>query len=111
MKDSIPKNYCTTKYGANGTVSKCDFCTERSSRGLLPACVVSCPNGAIFHGDELEDVVTNGEDSFRLSELLKSRAGYRQFEELGTKPRVYYLPPVKRQFPFEEAEEAHNTEE
>jgi len=94
-----------------GTVGKCDFCTDRSSKGLLPACVVECPNGAILHGDELEDVVTNGEDTFRLKKLLQDRSGYRQFEELGTQPRVYYLPPVKRNFPFEDATEAHNTKE
>jgi Fe-S-cluster-containing dehydrogenase component len=110
-KDSIPDNYCRTSYAQEGTVAKCDFCTSRCEQGLLPACVVECPNGAIFHGDELEDTVTNGEDTFRLTELLRSRAGYRLFEELGTKPRVYYLPPVKRQFPFEEATEAHNTQE
>ena len=110
-RDSIPENHCVTGYAPEGVVAKCDFCTNRSAQGLLPACVVECPNGAILHGDELEDTVTNGEDTYRLSELLRSRAGYRQFEELGTKPRVYYLPPVKRQFPFEEATEVHNTEE
>jgi len=46
-----------------------------------------------------------------LSELLTERAGYRQFDTLGTKPRVYYLPPVKRNFPFQEAKEKHNTTE
>jgi Fe-S-cluster-containing dehydrogenase component len=110
-KDSIPENYCKTAYGPEGTVAKCDFCTDRSAQGLLPACVLECPNGAIFHGDELEDTVTNGEETFRLKEMLRSRAGYREMEELGTKPRVYYLPPVKRQFPFEEATEVHNTKE
>lgn len=111
QKDSIPENYCKTLYGPEGTVAKCDFCIDRSAQGLLPACVIECPNGAIFHGDELEDVVTNGEETFRLKELIRSRAGYRQFEELGTKPRVYYLPPVKREFPFEEATEVHNIKE
>ena len=109
--DTSDPNHCITPYAQEGTVAKCDFCTDRSAQGLLPACVVECPNGAIFHGDELEDVVTNGEESFRLQKLLKDRAGYRQFEELGTKPRVYYLPPVTRNFPFEDATEAHNTQE
>jgi molybdopterin-containing oxidoreductase family iron-sulfur binding subunit len=27
-------------------------------------------------------------------------------EDLGTKPSVYYLPPVNRNFPFENKEEA-----
>ena len=109
--DTSDPNHCTTPYAQEGTVAKCDFCTDRSAKGLLPACVVECPNGAIYHGDELEDVVTNGEDTFRLKKLLKDRAGYRQFEELGTKPRVYYLPPVERNFPFEDETEPQNTKE
>jgi molybdopterin-containing oxidoreductase family iron-sulfur binding subunit len=102
---------CTTKSEMVGTVSKCDFCPDSAAKGVLPACVTECPNGTIFYGDELEDAVTNGEETFRLSDLLRKRAGYRQFEELGTKPRVYYLPPVNRQFPFEDAEGPVNTKE
>ena len=102
---------CNTNPSTVGTVSKCDFCPDHAEKGILPSCVSDCPNGTIFYGDEYEDAVTNGEETYRLSELLKSRAGYRQFEELGTKPRVYYLPPVKRQFPFEEATKEQNTEE
>lgn len=109
--DTSAEHFCKTPYAQEGTVAKCDFCTDRSAQGLLPACVIECPNGAIFHGDELEDVVTNGEDTFRLKKLLQDRGAYRQFEELGTKPRVYYLPPVERSFPFEEATKAHNTKE
>jgi len=33
--------------------------------------------------------------------MIKDKAGYRLMEDLGTKPRVYYLPPVNRNFPFE----------
>lgn len=102
---------CTIKSSTVGTVSKCDFCPDHAAKGELPKCVSECPNGTIFFGDENEDTVSNGEETFRLKEMLRSRAGYRQFEELGTKPRVYYLPPVKRQFPFEDAKEEHNTEE
>jgi hypothetical protein len=54
-----------------------------------------------LYGDQNEDSVTNGSETFRFSELIKDRAGYRLMEDLGTKPRVYYLPPVNRQFPFE----------
>ncbi|MCX6294725.1 MAG: 4Fe-4S dicluster domain-containing protein, partial [Bacteroidetes bacterium] len=94
-----------------GTVSKCDGCPDELAQGKLPACVKKCPNGVIFYGDENEDTVTNGEEVFQLSALLSERAGYRQFDTLGTKPRVYYLPPDKRLFPFEEAKEIRNTEE
>lgn len=84
-----------------GTVGKCDFCPDMSRKGELPHCVTACPNGVFMFGDENEDTVNNGSETFRLSELLRDKAGYRLMEDLGTKPRVYYLPPVDRLFPFE----------
>lgn len=87
-----------------GTVSKCDFCPDMARRGMMPACVTACPNGVFYFGDENEDAVSNGTVTVRLSQLLKDRAGYRFLEDLGTKPRVYYLPPVNRAFPFEDDE-------
>ena len=71
---------------------------------MLPHCITACPNGVIYFGDELDDSVTNGEETVRLSTLLRDKAGYRYMEELGTKPRVYYLPPVDRLFTFEKSE-------
>jgi molybdopterin-containing oxidoreductase family iron-sulfur binding subunit len=97
--------------GKMGTVEKCDFCPDMAREGKLPDCVTACPNGTIFFGDANEDAVSNGEETVRLSELLKKRSGYRYLEDLGTEPRVYYLPPVNRKFPFEEDPEAHNTTE
>lgn len=94
-----------------GTVEKCDFCPDMARQGKLPDCVTACPNGTIFFGDANEDAVTNGEETFRLSELITKRSGYRYLEDLGTEPRVYYLPPVNRQFPFEEDPEIHNPTE
>lgn len=89
-----------------GTVGKCDFCPDMLRMNKLPHCVTQCPNGVIYFGNELDDTVTNGEETVRLSTLLKDKAGYRYMEELGTEPRVYYLPPVDRLFPFEEDTEA-----
>jgi molybdopterin-containing oxidoreductase family iron-sulfur binding subunit len=83
-----------------GTVEKCDFCPDMAERGLLPACVQSCPMGVVYYGDQNEDAVTNGLGvTVRLSKLLEERAAYRFMEELGTEPRVYYLPPKNRKFP------------
>ncbi len=85
-----------------GTVGKCDFCPDSFVSGILPDCVTACPNGVYFFGDKNEDVVTNGVESFRFSDLVKDKAAYRYMEELGTRPNVYYLPPVDRRFPVEE---------
>lgn len=113
--ESADKNCCyspeTSFPSKKGTVEKCDFCPDMAKQGKLPDCITSCPNGTLFFGDEYEDTVTNGEDTFRLSELLRDRAGYRLLEDLGTEPRVYYLPQINRNFEFEEAEEEYNTED
>ena len=83
-----------------GTVEKCDFCPDMAAQGLLPACVTSCPMGAIYYGDQNEDAVTNSKsETERLSKLIEERAGYRYMEELGTEPRLYYLPPKNRMYP------------
>lgn len=100
MIDMKPHEICSSH--VVGTVEKCDFCPSKAVVGELPDCVNACPNGVFYFGDENEDTVTNGEETLRFKELLKNRAGYRLMEELGTKPRVYYLPPVNRLFPFEE---------
>ncbi|MBI3463316.1 MAG: 4Fe-4S dicluster domain-containing protein [Planctomycetes bacterium] len=83
-----------------GTVEKCDFCPNLAAQGILPACVSVCPMAAIYFGDQNEDAVTNSKgETERLSTLLRDRAAYRYLEELGTQPRVYYLPPKSRIFP------------
>ena len=87
-----------------GTVTKCLMSSDQLREGKLPYCVSACPNGVYYFGDEMEDAVTNGttKETVSLSQLLKDNAGYRLMPELGTKPRVYYLPPKNRLFPFEE---------
>ena len=94
-----------------GTVTKCDFCPDMVRMGELPDCITACPNGVIYFGDQNEDVVTNGEETVRFSQLIKDKAGYRFMEDLGTEPRVYYLPPVDRIFPVERGLEDLTEEE
>jgi phenylacetyl-CoA:acceptor oxidoreductase subunit 1 len=80
-----------------GVPEKCSFCYQRIDRGLslglqpgvdpsaTPACVVVCPTGARIFGD-LNDPNSN------VSRTLASHSSYRLREDLGTSPRVYYLP-------------------
>ena len=96
------KNHEACNKHVLGTVEKCDFCPHVTKNNELPDCVKACPNGVFYFGDEVEDVVSNGDETVRLSQLIREKAGYRYLEELGTKPRVYYLPPANRQFPFKE---------
>jgi len=92
-----------------GTVDKCDFCPHMIDMGEMPHCVSACPNDVFLFGDIYEDTVTNGSgQSFRLSKLLEDKAGYRLLEELGTKPSVYYLPPVNRTDAYEDGLENYD---
>jgi len=90
-----------------GTISKCLFSADRLREGKLPYCVEACPNGVYYFGDEVEDSVTNGttKETVRLSKLLKDNSAFQLMPELGTKPRVYYLPAKNRLFPFEKTED------
>lgn len=93
---SIEWNYPHPK----GVVEKCIFCPVLVREKRLPACVAACPMGALYFGDEEEDAVTNSlGETLRFSEMVRANGGYRYLEELGTEPRVYYLPPRNRTYP------------
>ena len=80
-----------------GVPEKCAFCYQRIDRGLAlglvpgvdpdatPACVGVCPTGARVFGD-LND------PNSPVSILLHTNPHFRLREDLGTGPRVYYLP-------------------
>jgi molybdopterin-containing oxidoreductase family iron-sulfur binding subunit len=72
-----------------GVVEKCTFCVHRVDKGLEPACVASCPARARFFGD-LNDPTS------KVSRLIVERSGYQLLPEIGTEPRVYYLPPRRK---------------
>ena len=117
-KPDIPEEVASQHYSCEtsvpqkkGTVGKCDFCPDMVRKGELPHCVSACPNGVFMFGDMNEDSVTNGAETFRFSELIKDKAGYRLMEDLGTKPSVYYLPPVNRNFPYESGIENQNPDD
>ncbi|MFB6319301.1 4Fe-4S dicluster domain-containing protein [Saccharicrinis sp. FJH54] len=85
-----------------GTITKCLFSADRLREGKMPYCVSACPNGVFWYGDKNEDAVTNGttKETVRFSQLIEEKGGYRLMPELGTEPRVYYLPPKERAFKF-----------
>jgi len=90
-----------------GTISKCLFSADRLREDILPYCVSSCPNGVFYFGDENENAVTNGttKETVNFKDLLEKNGAFRLMAELGTKPRVYYLPPKNRLFEFKKGEQ------
>lgn len=76
-------------------MEKCSGCVERTSNGLKPACVATCPNGALEYGDK-KTLVAKAEEKL---ETLRNKGfhqaclyGVDEMEGLG---RVYILtqPP------------------
>lgn len=76
-----------------GVVEKCDFCEDLGIKGSIPPCAAACPRKAIYYGDQYEDVVSNGAEVVKFSELIREKKAFCLKEELGTEPSVYYLPP------------------
>ena len=67
-----------------GNVRKCHFCAHRLAVGMLPECVTTCIGRATYFGD------SNDPESI-VAKLIVSPNVMRLKEELGTKPRVFYL--------------------
>ena len=87
-----------------GVMEKCTFCIQRIKRcegeatvenrpwqdgDIKPACVQSCPAEAMVFGD------LNDPES-KVSRLAESSRATRLLEELGTKPKVFYLQEAER---------------
>ena len=75
-----------------GTTMKCDFCPDMAREGRLPYCAQGCPNHAIYYGDLEEGIAANGQQVVNIAQFLADNSGYRLKEQLGTQPRVFYIP-------------------
>jgi Fe-S-cluster-containing dehydrogenase component len=84
-----------------GVMEKCTFCVQRIRRAeedalskgvslkdgdVVPACVQTCPPGALVFGD-LND--PNSQVSEQLK--LQTNRSFRLLDNLGTEPSIYYL--------------------
>jgi molybdopterin-containing oxidoreductase family iron-sulfur binding subunit len=67
-----------------GNARKCHFCIHRLEAGMLPACVTTCVGYATFFGD------LNDPESL-IHEMAGRPNVMRLKDELGTKPKVFYL--------------------
>ena len=50
--ESCPYNI--PRKGPDGALAKCDMCFDRVAAGMLPACVKTCPTGAMNFGERAE---------------------------------------------------------
>jgi len=67
-----------------GAADKCDFCIDRLTQGMEPACVASCFNKARIFGD------LNDPDS-AISRMIATNTVSVLHPDAGTKPNVFYI--------------------
>lgn len=103
----IPRQDPTT-----GVIVKCDMCIDRVQAGMLPACVQTCPTGAMNFGDEDEMMALAKEtmqkvkgkypqaelvdaDDVRVIYLTALPVGY-YFDKLSAYGALQKRPPMSR---------------
>ena len=95
VKESCPFNIPRAQKGT-GYMSKCTMCVERVHNGLLPACVKTCPTGAMNFGDR-DDMVALAKSRFKEvrakfpNATLSGLEDLRVFYLLADKPDKYYM--------------------
>lgn len=67
-----------------GTMDKCNFCIQRTTQQLLPACVESCPGAARIFGD-ISDPQSD------ISRFLAEHNAMVIQSEKNTQPNVFYV--------------------
>ncbi len=67
-----------------GKADKCDMCTHRTSLGMEPACVASCPTGSLRFGD-----LDAPEDPVRQYAQEHNARPFK--EDAGTRPSVVFI--------------------
>lgn len=80
------------RYDANNKPWKCNFCIDRVSAGLEPACVKTCPTQCLTFGFK-EDLLDKGKKIVqRLKERGYSNATLYDPEGVGGTGYIYVLP-------------------
>ena len=65
IRESCP--YDIPRKAEDGTIAKCDMCSDRVENGLLPACVKVCPTGAMNFG-ERDDILQLAQKHLKIAQ-------------------------------------------
>ena len=69
--ESCPYNI--PRQGPDGELAKCDMCIDRIKNNMLPACVKTCPTGAMNFG-ERDQMLELAEKRLRVARLVRPEA-------------------------------------
>jgi len=88
----IPRMEILDGFNGKAKASKCTFCQDRVTNGIVPACAKTCPTGAITFGDRGALVKTGKNRVAALRARGKPEARLYGETELGGLHQMYVLP-------------------
>ena len=77
------------RYDADGKVTKCHLCFDRIGAGMQPACVKTCPTGALKFGDRAELISTAKKDGFGTIYGEEDLGGLGSIYAFKEEPKLY----------------------
>ena len=88
----IPRmdNHASKLLGSGRMGGKCDFCYDRVSNGLEPACAKACPTEAIKFG-ERDDLIREGRERVAVLQKTYPNANFYGENEMGGLHMMYVL--------------------
>ena len=87
--------YNIPRAGESGVLAKCDMCLDRVQNGLAPACVKTCPTGAMAFG-ERDDIMAQAQEHLARAKKKFPRAqlldpdSVRVVFLVGDDPKLYH---------------------
>lgn len=77
------------RYDAEGKVTKCHLCFDRIGAGMEPACVKTCPTGALRFGDRDELITTARKEGFKTIYGEQDLGGLGSIYAFKEEPKLY----------------------
>ncbi len=85
--------YNVPRQAADGTLAKCDLCNDRVHNGELPACVKTCPTGAMNFGTR-RDMLQLAQTRLRAAKAKYPKAMLADPDEVNVIYLVGYAPDL-----------------
>jgi formate dehydrogenase iron-sulfur subunit len=89
--------YYIPRAADDGTLAKCDMCNDRVHNGFKPACVQTCPTGAMQFG-EREEILTLAEKHLEMAKKRYPQASLLDPDDVSVIYLVAYPPDLYHAF-------------
>lgn len=77
------------RYDTEGKIAKCHLCVDRISNAMTPACVKTCPTGALQYGNRAELIASAKKDGFKTIYGEKDLDGLGSIYAFKEEPKMY----------------------